>query len=61
METANSVSIPLDSRVLKQSSAAAGFPQRVMEKGDDLAISPLADAPNRFSPRNWAKSQKTDF
>jgi hypothetical protein len=37
--------------VLKQPSAPgnARFPQRVVEKGDALAISPLADTPNRLA------------
>jgi hypothetical protein len=45
IETARSIPDPLDCRVLKQPSAAAGFPQRVVEKGVALAISPLADTP----------------
>jgi hypothetical protein len=43
MEIAHSVTIPGVSRVLKQPSAAVGFPQRVVEKGAALAISPVAD------------------
>jgi hypothetical protein len=46
-EITPSVSIPFDGRVLKQPSAAAGFPQRAMEKGAALAISPSADTPIR--------------
>jgi hypothetical protein len=48
LEATHSVSIQLDGRVLKQPSAAVGFPQRAMEKGVGLAISPLADTPNRL-------------
>jgi hypothetical protein len=46
--TSHSVSFSKVLSRLKQSSAAVGFPQRVMEKGAGLAISPLAGTPNRL-------------
>jgi hypothetical protein len=45
--TSHFVSFSIVLSQLKQSSAAVGSPQRVMEKGAGLAISPLADTPIR--------------
>jgi hypothetical protein len=47
--TSHSVSFSIVLSQLKQSSAAAGFPQGAMEKDAGLAILPLADTPNRVN------------
>jgi hypothetical protein len=47
--------------MLKQPSAAVGFPQRVVEKGAGLAISPLAGTPNRLFSPEYSEYPKPNY